>query len=550
MALRTRRSKLCRKSNYELQDEEIEIYEQQIKQAAIDQQVANKIKEHGQQDSVMKSQPKISQVARGQQAIGGQDMTLRTRKSIAQRKLNHRLQDEDVSHRLQDEEEIQEYEQQSTNQTEENEQQLQPEFSEGQGSSKKSRGPTYLPNLWARNSNEGRILVNFNKRGQPIGPNKKIFTGFLGTLARNSRFTPLDIEDWRKMPKIRKDELLRMVKERFEVPKDADHWILLSIGKKRRHWKSRVKGGSFVPTLAIENQAHNRPIRVHEDQWKNLLSYWAKEDVQEISDKNRDHRKCSSMQQTTGKISFAEVEEELKEKLGRSPSRVEMFEACYTDLSGNPSSDEVGVALGEMKEIQSKFSTDFQDSVGPSDTFSRVMGKEPRGRVRMIGLGVNPSDISGGVPSRSECYRMFLENQEALVRMEEKVNAATTLIASLTKKMQQNTSFSTGQQPTSPSQSSNSVNIGHSFQVGDEVLLKSLFNSRKAVAKGRIRSVDPNQEVGGKRLGLQWCEVQVSVPIEWDEELIRPYSNLSTIGDAIGTCVAWPHHLVKADDLD
>ncbi|XP_057769150.1 uncharacterized protein LOC130989214 [Salvia miltiorrhiza] len=116
--------------------------------------------------------------------------------------------------------------------------------------------------------------------------------------------------------------------------------------------------------------------------------------------------------------------------------------------------------------------------------------------------------------------------------------------------MQQNTSFSTGQQPTSPSQSSNSVNIGHSFQVGDEVLLKSLFNSRKVVAKGRIRSVDPNQEVGGKRLGLQWCEVQVSVPIEWDEELIRPYSNLSTIGDAIGTCVAWPHHLVKADDLD
>ncbi|XP_057796601.1 uncharacterized protein LOC131012634 [Salvia miltiorrhiza] len=110
--------------------------------------------------------------------------------------------------------------------------------------------------------------------------------------------------------------------------------------------------------------------------------------------------------------------------------------------------------------------------------------------------------------------------------------------------------ISTAHQLTSPSQSSNSVNMGHSFQVGDEVLLKSLFNSRKAVAKGRIRSVDPNQEVGGKRLGLQCCEVQVSVPIEWDEELIRPYSNLSTIGDAIETCIAWPHHLVKVDDLD
>ncbi|XP_057803696.1 folate-biopterin transporter 1, chloroplastic-like [Salvia miltiorrhiza] len=86
--------------------------------------------------------------------------------------------------------------------------------------------------------------------------------------------------------------------------------------------------------------------------------------------------------------------------------------------------------------------------------------------------------------------------------------------------------------------------------VGDAVLLKSLFNSRKAVAKGWVRSVDPNHDVGGKRLGLNWCEVQVSVPIEWEEDLIRPYSNLSTIGDAIGACIAWPRHLVTDDDDD
>lgn len=76
------------------------------------------------------------------------------------------------------------------------------------------------------------------------------------------------------------------------------------------------------------------------------------------------------------------------------------------------------------------------------------------------------------------------------------------------------------------------------------MLLRSLFESKKIVAKGSIRSIDPDQNVGGKRLGLNWCEVQISVPIEWDEDLIRPYSNLSTIGDAIGTCIAWPLNLV------
>ncbi|KAH6809409.1 hypothetical protein C2S51_027192 [Perilla frutescens var. frutescens] len=84
-------------------------------------------------------------------------------------------------------------------------------------------------------------------------------------------------------------------------------------GKKRRHWRSRVKNQCFIPTLPIENQVHNRPIRVNEDQWKNLLPYWIKEDVKKISDKNKDHQRCSVMKHTTGKLSFAEIEEELKE---------------------------------------------------------------------------------------------------------------------------------------------------------------------------------------------------------------------------------------------
>ncbi|KAH6767318.1 hypothetical protein C2S52_018301 [Perilla frutescens var. hirtella] len=236
----------------------------------------------------------------------------------------------------------------------------------------------------------------------------------------------------------------------------------------------------------------------------------------------------------------------------RSPSRVEMFDACFTDLNGDPPCAEVGAALEEMKEVQSKSPPGSRDSIGPSDSFAKVMGKDPHGRVRMVGLGVNPSDITGGIPSRSACYRMVLKNQVAMTRMEEKVDAATKLITNLQEKMQQNANnISTARRPASPGQSSNSINLEHTFQVGDTVLLKSLFDYRKIVAKGYVRSVDPNQDVGGKRLGLNWCEVQISIPVEWDEDLIRPYSNLSTIGDAIGTCIAWPRHLVtNADDQD
>ncbi|KAH6822402.1 hypothetical protein C2S53_007729 [Perilla frutescens var. hirtella] len=446
-------------------------------------------------------------------------MTSSTIRPTVPRKSNHE------SH----EEQIEEYEQQSGHQ-----QNLESTASAVQGTEKQIRGPTYLPNIWTRNPNEGRILVSFNKKGQPVGPNKKTFTRFLGTLARNSKFTPFDIEDWRKVPKVRKDELITMVKV-------LKHGALDLVVHRQEEETLEIKNQCFIPTLPIENQVHNRPIRVNEDQWKNLLPYWIKEDIEKISDKNKDHQQCSVMKHTTGKLSFAEIEEELKERLGRSPSRVEMFDACFTDLDGNPSSDEVASALDEMKEVQSKMPPGLPDPVGPSDSFAKVMGKDPHGRVRILGLGVNATDISGDIPSRSACYRMVLENQVAITRMEDKMDEATKLIAKLQDKLEQN---ATTRRPTSPGQSSNSINLEHSFQVGDSVFLKSLFDSSRIVAKGCIRNIDPNHDVGGKRLGVNCCEVLIYVPIEWDEDLIRPYSNLSTIGEAIGTCIAWPHHLV------
>lgn len=80
------------------------------------------------------------------------------------------------------------------------------------GTIKRVRGPTFLREVWGKNSNEERIIVKFNKRGQPVGPNKKTFTGFLGTIARNGKYAPLDIEDWRKVSQENKDAMIKMVK--------------------------------------------------------------------------------------------------------------------------------------------------------------------------------------------------------------------------------------------------------------------------------------------------------------------------------------------------
>ncbi|KAL8494280.1 hypothetical protein ACS0TY_025178 [Phlomoides rotata] len=45
-------------------------------------------------------------------------------------------------------------------------------------------------------------------------------------------------------------------------------------------------------------------------------------------------------------------------------------------------------------------------------------------------------------------------------------------------------------------------------------------------------------------LGSNWCEVNVKVILEPEEELIRPYENLQKVEDTLGEMIAWPCHLV------
>ncbi|XP_073285449.1 uncharacterized protein [Primulina huaijiensis] len=82
------------------------------------------------------------------------------------------------------------------------------------------------------------------------------------------------------------------------------------------------------------------------------------------------------------------------------------------------------------------------------------------------------------------------------------------------------------------------------IKIGCSVSIKSLFDSTKIVAKGVVRSMDPNTEVGGQTLGPNWCEIQVLVVLEREESLIRPYDLLQKVGDTLGGMIAWPCHLL------
>ncbi|KAL2905988.1 putative acetyl-CoA decarbonylase/synthase complex subunit alpha-like [Bienertia sinuspersici] len=78
---------------------------------------------------------------------------------------------------------------------------------------KKGRGPTKLPHVHARKMNERPVMI-LNSHGQPIGPTKKLvseYSLFLGTLARNPEFLPLNYCDWPNIPDHDKDKVWEYV---------------------------------------------------------------------------------------------------------------------------------------------------------------------------------------------------------------------------------------------------------------------------------------------------------------------------------------------------
>ncbi|XP_019053086.1 PREDICTED: uncharacterized protein LOC104596073 isoform X3 [Nelumbo nucifera] len=76
------------------------------------------------------------------------------------------------------------------------------------------------------------------------------------------------------------------------------------------------------------------------------------------------------------------------------------------------------------------------------------------------------------------------------------------------------------------------------------VLSKSASKPEITVAQGTLLNKNSSTKVGGFELGAAFWEVHVEVPFVVEEPLMRPYGCYRTIGDAVGSSVAWLTSLV------
>jgi len=65
-----------------------------------------------------------------------------------------------------------------------------------------------------------------------------------------------------------------------------------------------------------------------------------------------------------------------------------------------------------------------------------------------------------------------------------------------------------------------------------------------AVAKAAVQTKNPRAIVAGTALSVQFCEVVVNHVFVRNAVLPRPYQGVTTILEARGRCIAWPHDRV------
>ncbi|KAL0445814.1 UNVERIFIED_CONTAM: hypothetical protein Slati_1709300 [Sesamum latifolium] len=78
------------------------------------------------------------------------------------------------------------------------------------------------------------------------------------------------------------------------------------------------------------------------------------------------------------------------------------------------------------------------------------------------------------------------------------------------------------------------------FSKAARVDLLSFKTPEEVVAQGRVICKNPNQEVGGFKLGPDFWEVYIEVAVKEQEFLIRPRGHFSTIKEVVGSTIAWP----------
>uniref|UniRef100_A0A453CS37 FORGETTER1 second zinc ribbon domain-containing protein n=1 Tax=Aegilops tauschii subsp. strangulata TaxID=200361 RepID=A0A453CS37_AEGTS len=155
-----------------------------------------------------------------------------------------------------------------------------------------------------------RIPVSLNTSGEPVGKAAGTLSNFLCAIARDGVLAPLTYHDWRRVPEKNKNIIWHIVKLKFDIAPVGELWIMKSLGKRWRSWKSFLKLQHYDTHETEEERLADRNPRVLKEQWQFLVAYWSTEKAKAASARSKACQSNVVAHHTAGTKSFARIIEE------------------------------------------------------------------------------------------------------------------------------------------------------------------------------------------------------------------------------------------------
>ncbi|KAE8789936.1 hypothetical protein D1007_35905 [Hordeum vulgare] len=457
---------------------------------------------------------------------------------------------------------------------------------ENQDKEVRKRKRTSLPIV--RNIPKGqRIIVKCNENSQPIGDEGAILGKFLGTIARNGGFCPLNINDWRDVKKNSGEEtILQCVQALAEkniisrsLVKNSHNAGTKSFAcwsedmrqadpEKKRPHKSQV----YLATHKKKDDANAENIDRNErlDRLKNLITErpelaqnlngrvaWEGDALQEVLGKEKivqvhgmgllptpkqvygwTPRYLKNINMTTTDGSPYEVEHDVWEEIAKMKEHIKRQDQIIEHMKNkeghvNNEAEELPILHAQRKRIQCngpvEARSSMQHHIYEDNNLSRSHEKAGDHDVNQLQIQQNsssPQDLV--IDSVPEVREMGDPTGESFSRQNQQ--GTRTEHPHLARSRKRRTS---------------------TIKAGSKVVLKtSTYPNKRNVAYGTIRSTDPRTTACGIELGAEFALVRIDQPLLDNEELVREVSDCKTIGEAYssGYLIAWPSAFIREKD--
>ncbi|KAM3369673.1 hypothetical protein ACQJBY_017521 [Aegilops geniculata] len=201
-----------------------------------------------------------------------------------------------------------------------------------------------------------RIPVSLNTSGEPVGKAAGTLSNFLCAIARDGVLAPLTYHDWRRVPEKNKNIIWHIVKLKFDIAPVGELWIMKSLGKRWRSWKSFLKLQHYDTHETEEERLADRNPRVVKEQWQFLVAYWSTEKAKAASARSKASQSNVVAHHTAGTKSFARIIEEEKQKRPNKdgPSVEDLFMMTHTPKNGKPMKKATADAIARLrKQVES-----------------------------------------------------------------------------------------------------------------------------------------------------------------------------------------------------